>query len=253
MFGHSTKHTGPAREKRPATYSPKDTAARPVTRNLTDRDFDPRGSGCGYAALRSSWFHLLLSLTGNGRSFRMCSVASMVRKAASSIHAHSEAPASVCNFSIRNEPHLCDGQRLADHRRLQREQLPFPALLQPRPSAAQLIGAVSGMAHELRRPLRQVPYERRQFLAVVLPGNPKPRKMIGHPASVSCEHPLESPPQKPEGIARGATGPPHARSSDGKVERTPHPRYAKFLRQTRHRIQNRRQQVRMLVRIQMTG
>src|SRR5580704_19078209 len=81
----------------------------------------------------------------------------------------------------------------------------------------------------------------------------KSSKMIGGPALVALQHTMKTSAGESETLANGLPLPGHAGSVQREIERTAHPGNLKLRRDARHRVEHRRQQVGVLVRIQMSG
>src|SRR2546421_8585858 len=81
------------------------------------------------------------------------------------------------------------------------------------------------------------------------------REMIGGAAIVGSQNALKPVAKEiqtlPGGSLQPRRSPPSSR--DGEIEGSPHPRDSKFLRDANHRIQHRRSQMCVLVRIEMSG
>src|SRR5262245_40859473 len=127
------------------------------------------------------------------------------------------------------------------------------ALLETRTCSPQTLAAAPGMAHQLRA----AGWNRRQQLHQLRrpesTGDLEAREVVLGAAAAAREREMELPPHQPHAGAGGALDPwnPAAQRIQRKIERTPYPPDPELFADSRHRIEDRRRQVGVLVRIQM--
>src|SRR5579884_1530617 len=107
------------------------------------------------------------------------------------------------------------------------------------------------MAHELGGTFRQMADQAREFFAVIVAGDLKAGEMIRGAAAVLLEHAMKAAAQKAEPAAEGAARERHATRLQRKIEGPANPADVEFICQPGHRVENRRQKVRVLMRVEV--
>src|SRR5271165_7006808 len=107
------------------------------------------------------------------------------------------------------------------------------------------------MAHELRGSPGQCANQLHQTAGVEAPGNLEAREMIREAAAALPQHGLKSYANHSKGAADGALLPSDSARLHRKIEGPPHPGNSILLRDSCHGVQHWRQQMRVLVRIQV--
>src|SRR5438552_1225670 len=130
-------------------------------------------------------------------------------------------------------------------------QLLLTASFQAGAGGVQLGGAVTGVAHEFSDALGKISDQRGKLRGVVISSTNEPREVIRHATVMRLQNAGKTAPDESKTSADRPARPAYSGRVHGEVEWSADPGNPKLLREPGDGIEHGRQQVRVLVRVEM--